>query len=198
MRALPALSFSDRPSLRCTPSPICVAPPPTPYSPEADPPTEILPRLWVGDLSSAECAATISSLGITHVVSALPGRVDLPNPHLKQLQLPLHDTPFAELAGYLPAATAFITSALRDANARVLVHCMLGVSRSASVVAAYLIAQYGCTPEQAVQYVQSRRRCAQPNPGFIAQLAEYRQSLPRSRTPVPANSHPQGLGPAHR
>ncbi|EKM55098.1 uncharacterized protein PHACADRAFT_255472 [Phanerochaete carnosa HHB-10118-sp] len=93
------------------------------------------------------------------------------------LQLPLQDSPFAELAEHLPRATAFITDALQDTRARVLVHCVQGVSRSASVVCAYLIKAYGWTPAQAVQFVKSKRPCTDPNPGFVSQLGEYYESL---------------------
>ncbi|OBZ65648.1 Dual specificity protein phosphatase 13 isoform A [Grifola frondosa] len=141
-------------------------------------PTEIIPRLYVSDLVAAESASTLVALGITHVVSAMHGRVLFPSGvPLKRLQLPLQDSPFAELADYLPTATAFVANALRDPNARVLVHCMQGVSRSTSVVCAFLIAHYGWTPEQAVAYVKSKRSSAEPNCGFVKQLAEYAQTL---------------------
>jgi len=54
---------------------------------------------------------------------------------------------------------------------------MEGVSRSTSVVCAFLIAEYGYTPAQAIQYVKSKRRSAEPNMGFVQQLQEYADSL---------------------
>ncbi|KAI8982806.1 protein-tyrosine phosphatase-like protein [Trametes punicea] len=151
------------------------------------PPTEIVPRLYIGDLAAAESPQVLTALGITHVLSAMAGHVALPppsslphlGPHqtLQRLQLPLQDSPFSELAAFLPRATAWIAAALRDPSARVLVHCVQGVSRSASVVAAFLVAHYGCTPERAVQLVQAKWPSAQPNPGFVSQLGEFYQSL---------------------
>jgi protein-tyrosine phosphatase len=146
-------------------------------------PTEVIPRVYVADLAAAENATVLAHLGITHVLSAMPGTVAVPPiPTLLQsLQLPLHDSPFAELAEHLPRATAFIADALADPQARVLVHCVQGVSRSASVVCAYLIRAYGWTPAQAVQYVKSKRPAAEPNPGFITQLGEYAELLQREQ-----------------
>lgn len=121
----------------------------------------------------------LAHLGITHILSVMRGSVSLPptpSP-LSCLQLPLTDTPFAELAEHLPRATAFISDALQDPRARVLVHCVQGISRSASVVCAYLIKIYGWTPAQAVQYVKSKRPIAEPNPGFVSQLGEFAESL---------------------
>ena len=143
--------------------------------------TEILPNLYISDLNVAECHSTLSSLGITHVLSAMSGTVQIPPTlPIRTLQIPLLDTPFAELAAFLPSTTDFLTDALRDKNAKVLVHCVKGVSRSASVISAYLIARHGWTTDQAVNYVQSKRMNAQPNRGFISQLEEYARSLKQS------------------
>ena len=143
--------------------------------------TEILPNLYISDINAAECHSTLSSLGITHVLSAMSGTVHVPATlPIRKLQIPLLDTPFAELVAFLPSTTDFLTDALREKNARVLVHCVKGVSRSASVISAYLIARYGWTTDQAVNYVQSKRKNAQPNRGFISQLDEYARSLNQS------------------
>ena len=92
---------------------------------QTQPPTEVIPRLYVGDLAAAESPEVLTALGITHVLSVMPGHVALPpaaqlphllaarRPALERMQLPLHDTPFAELADALPRTTAFIAQALR-------------------------------------------------------------------------------------
>jgi protein-tyrosine phosphatase len=137
--------------------------------------------LYIGDIYAAENASLLSSLGITHVLSAMRGFVDVPpNLTLKRLHIALDDLPFSELAMHLPTTTAFIHDALDDPNARVLVHCMQGVSRSVSIVVAYLMARCGWTTAQAVQFVQSKRRMADPNFGFLTQLKEYGDVLRRA------------------
>jgi predicted protein tyrosine phosphatase len=143
--------------------------------------SEIIPRLYIADINAAENPAVLRALGITHVLSAMRGTVALPPssswPLARTMQVQLEDNPFAELAAHLPATTAFVHEALRDPSARVLVHCVQGVSRSASVVCAFLVAQYGWTPAQAVQYVKSKRSIAEPNFGFVGQLQEYADKL---------------------
>ncbi|KAG8218004.1 protein-tyrosine phosphatase-like protein [Butyriboletus roseoflavus] len=153
----------------------------TPYPLRPSSASEIMPRLYISDLAFAENPTALASLGITHVLSAMRGYVALPT-HLSthRAQYPLDDLPFSELAAHLPHTTAFLRAALMDPNARVLVHCMEGVSRSTSVVAAYLIAEFGWSTAQAIQYVKSRRRAAEPNVGFVQQLQEYAASLRRS------------------
>lgn len=136
------------------------------------PPTEIIPRLYISDLAAVENATLVAQYGITHVVSVMRGAVALPAP-VVWLQVPVSDNPFAELVEHLPRAVAFIAGALLDPRARVLVHCVQGVSRSASVVAAFLIKECGQSPAQAVQFVKARRPGSEPNSGFVTQLGEY-------------------------
>uniref|UniRef100_A0A3B4FS61 Protein phosphatase Slingshot homolog 1 n=1 Tax=Pundamilia nyererei TaxID=303518 RepID=A0A3B4FS61_9CICH len=58
-------------------------------------------------------------------------------------------------------------------NSKCLVHCKMGVSRSASTVIAYAMKEYGWSLEKAYNFVKQKRSIAQPNAGFMRQLAEY-------------------------
>jgi len=159
---------------------------------------EILPRLYISDLIFAENPALLSSHRITHILSTLPDPIFRPPPSLLpnqpvRMQIYLEDSPFAELAAHLPRTTSFIRDSLAsNPDARVLVHCVEGVSRSVSVVAAYLIAECGFSPKDAVDYIKAIRAVANPNFGFVQQLSEYaRESLSHSkpiRSPLPSFS----------
>ena len=48
---------------------------------------------------------------------------------------------------------------------RSLVHCVLGVSRSTSLVLAYLMKYKNMSLKSAFEFVSSRRPCVRPNPG---------------------------------
>jgi protein-tyrosine phosphatase len=45
-------------------------------------------------------------------------------------------------------------------NRSILVHCHAGMQRSAAVVAMFLIAKYRCSPNEAIQYIRSKRSIA--------------------------------------
>lgn len=142
--------------------------------------SEIVPRVFISDLSFAEDVDSLASYGITHILSVLPERISIPSryPQHQRLQIKVEDFPFAELAAHLPTTTKWIWDALRSSpEARVLVHCAEGISRSVSVVAAFLMAQHGWTPLEAVRYIQSRRTVANPNFGFVNQLHEYARDV---------------------
>lgn len=61
----------------------------------------------------------------------------------------------------------------RKNNSKCLVHCKMGVSRSASSVIAYAMKEYGWSLEKAYNFVKQKRSIAQPNAAFMRQLAEY-------------------------
>lgn len=57
------------------------------------------------------------------------------------------------------------------------VHCFQGVSRSATVVCAYLISNAGMTAMESITFVQSKRKIVSPNNGFRKQLYLYATRL---------------------
>lgn len=70
----------------------------------------------------------------------------------------------------------YITRAKAEGS-KVLVHCKMGVSRSASVVIAYAMKAYNWEFQKALQHVKQRRNCIKPNKNFLNQLETYRGML---------------------
>lgn len=67
----------------------------------------------------------------------------------------------------------FSSSFCRKNHSKCLVHCKMGVSRSASTVIAYAMKEFGWSLEKAYNYVKQKRSIARPNAGFMRQLLEY-------------------------
>lgn len=65
-------------------------------------------------------------------------------------------------------------------NKKMFIHCQAGVSRSASLVAVYLINRFDVSPNQAIAFLRTRRYCV--NPKFILWLDSYAQSLKTLRS----------------
>ena len=59
----------------------------------------------------------------------------------------------------------------------------MGISRSASIVIAFLMHTKLINFEQALFYLRSKRRQVQPNPGFVLQLQKYERSMHKQHTP---------------
>ncbi|GAW00049.1 dual specificity [Lentinula edodes] len=74
-------------------------------------------------------------------------------------------------------ATRNNTHSLHDSDngGKVLVHCVMGVSRSATVLSAYLMQSRKLNPSQALELIRTRRPCVQPNYGFLKQLDAFGQ-----------------------
>ncbi|XP_065314034.1 uncharacterized protein LOC135923291 [Gordionus sp. m RMFG-2023] len=62
-------------------------------------------------------------------------------------------------------------------NHNILVHCKMGISRSASVVIAYVMKSQRLSYDIALSLVRSKRPCVQPNPNFERQLLTYQGIL---------------------
>jgi protein-tyrosine phosphatase len=64
----------------------------------------------------------------------------------------------------------------------VLVHCTMGISRSVTAVISVILKRSinkhpNANIDTILEYVKKRRPCAQPNPGFYAQLKKYEHRL---------------------
>ncbi|THH10301.1 hypothetical protein EW146_g8411 [Bondarzewia mesenterica] len=108
-------------------------------------------QLYIGNLSSAMTLDIHPELGITHLVSVCP---DYPSQGPDHLTIPVQDSEHEDLLIHFPKACRFIQTVL-DEGGKVLVHCVMGISRSATVISAY------------------RRPQVQPNYGFIKQLHAF-------------------------
>jgi protein-tyrosine phosphatase len=69
-------------------------------------------------------------------------------------------------------STYDLISAVRNRKERVLVHCRQGVSRSATIVIAYLMRKYKYSLNKAFEKLSKIRPIINPNDGFIQQLEE--------------------------
>lgn len=87
------------------------------------------------------------------------------------------DVSTQELSALFPELSDLIDRSLTSTPPEpVLVHCMMGVSRSATVVLAYLMEKHRMNLDEATRLVLAQRNNIFPNDGFIRQLfdLEYR------------------------
>lgn len=138
---------------------------------------EVAPNLFVGSVAAAADAAYLKTHGVTHVCCCIS--MDPRHP----LEFSYHsfvaeDEPEYDLSAHFVDALEFIDKAITGGG-KVLVHCVAGASRSASIAAAYLVRQLRISPEEAVERLRAARSCVNPNPGFLRQLDVFAKSQRR-------------------
>ena len=134
--------------------------------------SKICEGVYLGDISSAYNKEKLKEQGITHILCTILGVEPVfPNDFVYK-NIYLRDVPSQEILNYLDECADFIDQAQKQGG-KVLVHCMCGISRSASMVIAYLISKRSMQFEMAMSHVVTRRPIAKPNPGFQQQLINY-------------------------
>ena len=135
----------------------------------------------------------LQGLGITHVLNAAHGKklyhVHTGPDYYNDSGIIYHGIPAMDmftfkLDRYFEEACDFIGKAVGtkktgELNGKILVHCKEGVSRSASLVLAYLVRDQEMTLKEAVRLVRSKREIS-PNQGFLQQLIDYSYKLGRA------------------
>ncbi|ENN72704.1 hypothetical protein YQE_10642, partial [Dendroctonus ponderosae] len=136
---------------------------------------QIEPGLYLGSLSAAKDIDTLNKLKVSHILTidtcVLPRNI-VELPHIKTEFIKLSDQPKEDLLSHFDSAIEFIETGLKHGS--VLVHCYFGMSRSATVVIAYVMKKYRLSYSEALQMVKAKRKVVHPNDGFVAQLKLYK------------------------
>jgi len=137
---------------------------------------EVYPNIYVGDLSTSLSRDTLKYKNIKHILTIMNGGVENYPTDFNYKIIHINDDWWVNIAEHFNEAVKFIKNAV-DKNEKVLVHCKRGVSRSVTMVLAYLIAEKNMTVTEAMLQVKLKRQIASPNSGFMKQLRCYEQAL---------------------
>ncbi|XP_055603423.1 dual specificity protein phosphatase 14-like [Uranotaenia lowii] len=134
---------------------------------------------------SAATVPMMQQLGVTLVINATT-ETELPNTPLpcddtSYLRIPVKDNREADLNQYFHQVADRIEQESQN-NGIILVHCVAGVSRSASLCLAYLMKYHRMSLKDAYNHVKARRPQIRPNVGFVKQLMEFEHELTGSRS----------------
>ncbi|XP_019726145.1 dual specificity protein phosphatase 13 [Hippocampus comes] len=151
---------------------------------------EVWPNLYIGNIAVAQNKKTLSKLGITHILNAA---------HSKQgsigdqrfygdayvyCGIPAEDSDHFDLSQYFKPAADFIHKGLKKDHGKVLVHCIMGVSRSATLALAYLMLHHRLTLHDALRHVV-QKRAIYPNRNFLMLLHKLSEQLAFKRRLCP-------------
>jgi protein-tyrosine phosphatase len=139
----------------------------------------ILPNLWLGNLDILHDSEFLTENNITHVITLLEMEVTtypMVKRKIKQMYIKIYDADDAPIGTVFEATSAFIDDALAAGGA-VYVHCLMGMSRSPTILAAYLIKKHAMTAKEALDYLQSVRPIVDPNSGFREALEKWERNV---------------------
>lgn len=109
---------------------------------------------------------------ITHVINLCQNLEYNHNNRFKILHLPIKDRSTEDISKYFDLANNFIKDALQN-DGKVFIHCQKGISRSPSIVIAFIGKYMNKKFDDAYQFVKGKRPKIDPNIGFIINLMEY-------------------------
>lgn len=90
---------------------------------------------------------------------------------INHFRILIGDNPSENIKCFFDSSIKFISENIKKTN--VLVHCKAGVSRSSTIVAAYLMKTQQMNHHEAIKFLRSKRGIVDPNRGFVRQLRIY-------------------------
>ncbi|KAJ3126491.1 Dual specificity protein phosphatase 1 [Nowakowskiella sp. JEL0407] len=142
--------------------------------------SEIVPGLFIGSRFDALNENFIHEANITHIINMT---LEVPCKFPDRIQYTQNPIPDIDSAGLLINLETLInlidtvlesrSTSTSEKHPAILVHCAMGISRSASVVIAWRMRKEKENFTQAFKFVHSKREFVCPNNGFREQLALF-------------------------
>lgn len=135
----------------------------------------ILEKLWLGSKQDAANKNVLLDMDVSHVLT-IDTEVTPPFPQdYKYLIVEIVDRSDENLKEHFEKCIEFIEEGRSQKG--VLVHCGAGLSRSPSVVSAYLMKTLNIKYQDAINMISEVRPYVYPNEGFVQQLMEFENDL---------------------
>ena len=134
-------------------------------------------RVYISNHSTAQKRCILKAFGITHILMAESDEDPKYPEDFEYKVIKVDDTRDEQISLHFESAAQFIKGALdqKDDN-NVLVHCWAGLSRSPTLVSAFLIKEHRMEANHALSTI-NRKRSIKPNDGFKKQLDDYQKLI---------------------
>ncbi len=139
-------------------------------------PIEIIPHIYIGTVGSATNLKQLEKYKITHIVCCAAVVKSFFPEKFKYLNLDILDSDKADIKQHFLKSNEFIDEAIKS-KGNVLVHCHAGMSRSSTIIIAYLIKSQKMNFDKALELLKTKREKVNPNAGFVEQLKNYEKEI---------------------
>lgn len=135
-------------------------------------------KLFLSGINDILYNDTLEKHGITDVISVISG-VDLEPLEKRLSDMNINHHLFTICDSECESISTIFTPIFEiiDSSPTSIIHCALGVSRSAAVAVAYMMYKKRMNLKDAVIYVAMRRPSIYPNDGFVYRLIDYEYKL---------------------
>ncbi|CAB4063737.1 SSH [Lepeophtheirus salmonis] len=139
---------------------------------QMDPASKILDYVYLGSEWNASNLDELKANGITHILN-VTREIDNFFPAVFEYRnIRVYDEESTDLLKFFDETYRFIHKAF-SRNGKVLIHCKMGISRSATVTMSYIMKEHEKSLEDTIIKVKERRDIINPNKSFIKQLEVY-------------------------
>ncbi|CAD8147343.1 unnamed protein product [Paramecium octaurelia] len=128
-------------------------------------------KLYLGNINAANDSQYLKHHNVGAVLSIIDTSDIKLDRSIIHLWIAAEDREDVQITRYFEQAANFIKDHLQHTN--VLVHCYAGISRSSSLIIAYLIRHAGFSLQDAIIKLKSQRPQVDPNDGFMEQLKQF-------------------------
>jgi len=147
---------------------------------QMDPASKIFDFMYLGSEWNASNLEELQANGVTHILNVTREIDNFFPAGFRYLNIREYDVEETDLLQYWNTTYRFCRECLQ-AGGVVLVHCKMGISRSASTVIAFAMKHFCWSLETALSHTASLRAVVNPNPAFRQQLVTYEGILTASR-----------------
>ncbi|CAF0840724.1 unnamed protein product [Adineta steineri] len=142
--------------------------------------------LFLGNIQHATNRDLLQKFDIKHILNVCDLRLGQTiHENFNVIHIPMPDEPRTNIKQHFDRTNELLHG-IYEKQERCLVHCAAGVSRSATIVLAYLMKYHHNTLKEAFYYLIEKRPQVWPNEGFLLQLIRYETELLRTRE-IPKN-----------
>ena len=139
---------------------------------QMDSASKILDHLYLGSEWNASNLEELRTNGITHILNVTREIDNFFPGNFKYKNIRVYDEEATDLLRYFDECYKFIKEA-KDNDGKVLVHCKMGISRSATITICFMMKEHGKDLATALQHAKDRRSIVNPNKSFLKQLEVY-------------------------
>jgi protein-tyrosine phosphatase len=155
-------------------------------------PAQISPNLYLSSVNPAQDLILLKQLqvncvlnvtGYEHNSNKLRFEIDYP-PEITAKHIIMADEMNVKISDHFDEALGFIHENIgKNTLNKILIHCEAGISRSPTIVIAYLMRYQNQSLKNAYDIVKQRKNNVGPHAGFFEELIQFEQQIKRNNGP---------------